>query len=239
VVARGFRNVFGLTFGPDGELYTGRNGSQNPASQDTFYRLDEIGRSGVPSGNDSRRLSEFDDVPHYGFPYVFNRAAGEGTGTGGETGDDVVLRTNPQYEDTDLDIDPSDYMPADGLMGWHVCAVGLDFPREGRYAFPEKYHGDPYIGECGAFEAQNSVERSAESRDTRNTGRKVTHVYTNDEQQPTRFQDFFDGFSLITDVQFGPEGAMYITDADYGVFVAQPTPATEQNPALSRLLGRL
>lgn len=225
VVARGFRNIFGLAFGPGGVLHTGMNGSQGPASQDVFYRLDEIGQSGVPSGDTTRVIDEFEDVPHYGFPYALNFTEGKADGSGRET-EGFELRPNPVYDDDPVDIDPADYVPGSALMGWHVCATGLDFPSEGRYAFPEKYHSDAYIAECGSYEAQTTVDRTVAGHDTDNTGHKVTRVDLADDGSINGYQDWLTGFSSPTDVEFGPEGALYIADLDNGVFVAHPTAAT-------------
>lgn len=223
VMAQGFRNIFGIAFSPDGTAYTGMNGSQNPASQDVFYRLDAFG--------EDHALATGEFGPDYGFPFFLNRTKGEGEGTGGETGDQVVLEPNSVYADiADAPTDPADYVAGDGLMGWHVCATGLDFPTGGQFAFPTEWTGDAFIGECGAFEVQKALQRTVESRDTRNTGHKVTHVYTDASGQPTAFRDFVTGLSLPTDVQFGPRGAMYIADADFGVYVVQPAPQREQLP---------
>jgi glucose/arabinose dehydrogenase len=222
VVARGFRNIFGLAFGPDDVPHTGMNGSQIPASQDVFYRLDEIGETDVADGDASRRLGQFAGVPHYGFPYALNFVAGDGDGVGRNTSE-FGLEPNPTYDDDPVDIDPTDYADAEGLMGWHVCATGLDFPTEGQFAFPAEYHTDAYIAECGPYEAQTTVDRTMASGDTANTGRKVTRVNLADDGSVEGYQDWLTGFSSPTDVQFGPEGELYIADLDNGIFVAQPT----------------
>lgn len=231
VVARGFRNVFGLAFGPDGVLHTGMNGSQTPASQDVFYRLDEIGASGVPDGDDDRRLDAFAGIPHYGFPYALNFTEGDADGTGRETRG-LELRPNPKYDADPVDVDPSDYVGGDALMGWHVCATGLDFPTAGDYAFPSSVHGDAYIAECGAYEFQTTVDRTLEGHDSDNTGHKVTRVELADDGTIEGYQDWLTGFSSPTDVAFGPEGAMYVADLDNGVFVAHPDPGGDTGGSL-------
>jgi glucose/arabinose dehydrogenase len=224
IVARGFRNIFGIAFDSDGVPHTGMNGSQGPASQDVFYRLDELGSGNLSTGNPNRVIDEFEDAPHYGFPYTLNFTEGDEEGSGREA-ENIELRPNPVYDDS-RDIDPADYVPGDALMGWHVCATGLDFPTEGQYAFPEEVSGDAYIAECGAYEARRTVEKTRQGHDTDNTGHKVTRVKLNDDGSIEGYQDWLAGFSSPTDVTFGPEGAMYIADLDNGVFVAQPTPAT-------------
>lgn len=226
VVARGFRNIFGVSFGPDDVLYTGMNGSQGPASQDVFYRLDEIDAEGVPDGNDDRRLDAFAGVPHYGFPYALNFADEEDGGVGRET-QGFQLAPNPVYDGTGAEIDPADYVGAEALMGWHVCATGLDFPTEGQFAFPEDVHGDAYIAECGSYEAGTTVDRTVAAGDTRNTGHKVTRVDLAADGSVQGYQDWLTGLSSPTDVEFGPEGAMYVADLDNGVLVAHPAPGSD------------
>ena len=218
VLARGFRNIFGLAF-DDGVIHTGRNGVQNPETQDSFYRLDEIGRRDVPDGDDELRPKKFSDIPHYGFPYVL--PYGEDGDAGRET--ETELQVNPKYEDVDFEFDPDNYIAPDAMMGWHVCATGLDFPTNGQTAFPDKVQEDAYIAECGAYSAQSTVENTLNAGDTRNTGRKVTRVDLDKDGNVQGYQDFLTGFSSPTDVQFGPEGAMYIADLDNGIFVAHPT----------------
>lgn len=225
VIARGFRNIFGLAFDHGGVLHTGMNGSQGPASQDVFYRLDEIGGSDVPDGDDSRRIDTFAGIPHYGFPYAMNYTEGKDGGSGRETSA-IELRANPVYADDPVDIQPGDYISGDALMGWHVCTTGLDFPTEGRYGFPEGLHDDVYIAECGAYEPRRTLEKTLSGHDTDNTGHKVTRVNLADDGSVEGYQDWLTGFSSPTDVTFGPEGAMYIADLDNGVFVAHPTPIT-------------
>lgn len=219
VMAHGFRNIFGIAFGPDGTAYTGMNGSQDPASQDVFYRLDAWGE------DDPRATAEFG--PDYGYPFVFNRTSADNPGEGGET-ENIELRPNAVYDDVSgAPTDPAanDYVAGDGLIGWHVCSVGLDFPTTGPFGFPTEMHSDAFLGECGAYQANNIVDRTAASKDTRNTGHKVTHVILDDAGQPKDFRNFVSGLGTPTDVQFGPEGAMYIADLDFGVYVVQPTAA--------------
>lgn len=201
VVARGFRNVFGISFGPDGVPHTAMNGADSPESPDAFYRLDE------PEGTD------------YRYPYCFN------VGPGGATGEDVRLEPNPAADELDcyvfadvddpaeLDCDETEHPTAEAIMGWHTCATGLDFPTEGRSAFPEGFRTDAFVGECGTFSPLKSADHTVASGDTRNTGHKVVHVpMAGGEAQGVR--DFVTGLGLPTDVTFGPEGAMYIADVD-------------------------
>lgn len=219
VMAHGFRNIFGIAFHPDGTAYTGMNGSQNPASQDVFYRLDAWGE------DHSRATGEFG--PDYGFPYAFNRTKTDGHGEGGET-DGIVLQPNSVYDGVagaPTDPTANDYVAGDALMGWHVCAVGLDFPSTGDFEFPSEMQTDAFIGECGAYQVNNTVDRTAASRDTRNAGHKVTRVILDGDGQPTEFQDFVSGLGTPTDVEFGPHGVMFIADLNFGVYAVQPTPA--------------
>lgn len=209
VVAHGFRNPYGIAFGPDGVPYAGMNGADVPASQDAFYRLDE------PEGTD------------YRYPFCFDE------GPVGATGGDVRLEPNPVageldchvFDDVDdpadIDCSEADHPTADALLGWHVCATGLDFPADGPFAFPDGLRTDAFLAECGTFTPGESAERTTESRDTRNTGHKVTHVAIR-EGAVTGVRDFLAGLGLPTDVAFGPQGAMYVADID-AIHRIQPT----------------
>lgn len=209
VIGHGFRNVYGITLGPDGVPHTAMNGADAPDSQDAFYRLDE------PEGTD------------YRYPYCFN------TGAVGATGDDVSLKPNPVageldchvFDDVDdpsqIDCAEADHPTADALMGWHVCATGLDFPGDGSFAFPDGFRTDAFVGECGTFSPQRSFEETVKTGGTRNTGHKVTHVEIEDGTAQD-VADFITGLSLPTDVVFGPQGAMYVADLE-AIFRVQPT----------------
>lgn len=212
VVAHGFRNVYGLAFDDDGVLHTGTNGADDPACPDAFYRLDELA-DGEPVD--------------YRYPYCFP------DGPAGATGDDVGLRPNPAAPDhdnchvfadvdslDDLDCDAAAHPTADAVLGWHVCATGLDFPSDGPFAFPDRFGSDAFVGECGTFSPGNSLQRTLESGDGRNTGHSVAHVAIEDGEV-TGVRDFLTGLSLPTDVQFGPEGAMYVADLQ-SVYRVQP-----------------
>lgn len=211
VVAHGFRNVYGLAFDADGVLHTGMNGADDPASPDAFYRLDELA-DGEPVD--------------YRFPFCYP------DGPAGVTGEDVGLRPNPAAPDhdcylfanvdspSDLDCDAAAHPTADAVLGWHVCATGLDFPGDGAFAFPESYRTDAFVGECGTFTAGTSAERTVESGDGRNTGHSVAHVPIEDGEV-AGVRDFVTGLSLPTDVEFGPEGAMYVADLE-AIYRVQP-----------------
>lgn len=211
VVAHGFRNVYGLAFDADGVLHTGMNGADDPACPDAFYRLDEVA-DGEPVD--------------YRYPFCFPE------GPVGGTGDDVGLRPNPAAPDhdchvfadvdavEDVDCDDDEHPTADAVLGWHACATGLDFPTEGPFAFPDRFGTDAFVGECGTFDPGNSFERTLESMDGRNTGHSVAHVAI-DDGAVTGVRDFLTGLSLPTDVQFGPQGAMYVADLE-GIYRVQP-----------------
>jgi glucose/arabinose dehydrogenase len=207
VVAHGFGNVFGVAFDRDGVPHTGMNGCDDPPSPDSFYRVDEA------------------EGRNYGYPYCFN------DGPVGGTGADVSKRPNPEFKSRDC----GQYPAADAVLGWHVCATGLDFPHDDSrgpggggsddrpFAFPEPYLDDAFIGECGTFTPDNSLQKTIEGDgEPRHTGHKVTHVAIEDGDV-VGVSDFLTGLSLPTDVTFGPQGAMYVADLE-GIYRVQPRP---------------
>jgi glucose/arabinose dehydrogenase len=177
VLASGFRNVFGIAFGPHGDAFTGMNGADAPSSQDPFYR--------IRPGTD------------YGFPFCYN------VGAPGSV--EVSTVANPLFPAHDC----SQVKPADALLGWHVCATGLDLPSEGTWAFPGGFHDSVYVGECTPF----FPETNALDNPTYNTGHKVARIVLDADGQPIAVEDFLTGLALPTDVLFGPDGAMYVADA--------------------------
>jgi hypothetical protein len=98
---------------------------------------------------------------------------------------------------------------ANALLGWHVCATGLDIapPGFGRFA------GSAFMGECGPF-YQDDVTRIQDDplHATFDTGHKVARVGLTPGGHATSVTDFITGLALPTDVLFGPDGAMYIAD---------------------------
>lgn len=207
VLAFGFRNVFGVAFGPDGTAYTATNGADEPSSQDALYK--------IAPGTD------------YGFPFCFNG------GLPGATGDDVTKLPNPVHFP---DHDCSPHPPADALLGWHVCATGLDFPTGGIWSFPGDFRRSVYVGECGAFFVEDLVAKSLEQGpSTHNTGHKVARVELDCDGDPVEVHDFVTGLALPTDVLFGPDGAMYI--AELGDFVVTGQGAVHRVASLVPSLG--
>lgn len=196
VVAHGFRNVYGLAFDGDDVLHVAMNGSDDPAGPDAFYRLDEL---------------EDGEGVDYRYPYCFDE------GDVGATGGDVGLRSNPAAPDHDCHVfegidslddpecDEDEHPTADAILGWHACAMGLDFPSEGRAASPDRFLTDAFVGECGTYSPLSSGERTLESTDGRNTGHSVAHVGI-DGGDGSGVRDFLTGLSLPTDVHFGPRG---------------------------------
>lgn len=201
VEAFGFRNIFGVAFGPDGVPYSGMNGADDPSSQDALYRLDD-GQGAF-----------------YGFPFCYEE------GSPGDT-QDIGYRVNPTFPDYPNQPDepgveerPCDELPAaDALLGWHVCATGIDFPTEGPWSFPNNalggFHTSVYVGECAVFFAQDWFEKTLAEPTTHNNAHKIARVALDANGNPTGVHDFVKGLALPTDVRFGPQGAMYIADAE-------------------------
>lgn len=205
VVGSGFRNVFGVAFGPDGTAYTAMNGADVPASQDALFR--------VPEGTD------------FGYPFCFNE------GLPGAVGSGVSVVASPVYPAHDCSAVP----PATALLGWHTCATGLDFPTAGPFAFPAAMAGSAFVAECVAFQpddvAAKSLGEGLGAHTTHSLSHKVVRVPLDADGEATEVQDFVTGLALATDVLFGPDGAMYIADAAVVYRVAPAGSADPDAPA--------
>jgi glucose/arabinose dehydrogenase len=180
VLAHGFRNIYGVAFDAGGHVLTAMNGPDSPSGQDLFYT--------VQAGAD------------YGFPFCYNVGPVYGVGAA------VHVQANPKFPDHDCAAVP----PAGALLGWHVCATGLDVPpARGPWAFPPQF-GGAYVGECGPFfPEQNVLEGNAYP----NTGHKVVRVALDADGRATEVSEFLTGLALPTDAVFGPDGALYVADA--------------------------
>lgn len=208
VFAHGFRNIFGIAWANEalqpgfaGEAYTGTNGADNPNSQDTFYRINE-------------------DRNH-GYPFCVSQ------GSPGQT-DGIIKTTWEGSPNPDVPCD--DKPPADALLGWHTCATGLDLPAPAQdgypdYTFPKWAQTSAFLAECGPFQAGNILEETQNEPTHRNTGHKIVQITLDeDEGLPTSVGDFVTGLTLPTDAHFGPDGALYVADADKILRIA-PLPA--------------
>lgn len=213
VVAHGFRNSFGVAFGPDDRPWTAMNAFTTP---DAVYRI----RRGT----------------NYSFPFCVD------SGRPGAVGDAIEKVPSPVYDGASCAGEPT----ADALLGHHVGSTGLDFPRDGPWAFPQRGSGNfrrsVYIGQSGPFDYFNwPFDVLADpARDQHNTGHKVARVVLDAGGEPKKVRDFVDGLALPTDVRFGPQGAMYI--ADMGALVLPfglgvPLPGTIYRVAPAPLPG--
>jgi len=182
--AYGFRNVFGIAH-RDGAWYTATNGADNPASQDTLYRIVE-------------------DADH-GFPACFD------VGRPGAVGAEIGKVASPTFPGADCTTQPK----ATALLGWHTCTTGLDFPTTGMWQFPPAMQDSVFVAECATFFAQSWFARTLAdpTRGTHNTSHKVVRVPLRQDGQAMEVQDFVTGLALPTDVLFGPDGSMIIADA--------------------------
>ncbi|HWH08792.1 MAG TPA: plastocyanin/azurin family copper-binding protein [Candidatus Thermoplasmatota archaeon] len=139
----------------------------------------------------------------YRFPDCYNE------GEPGAVGADVRVVPNPV-----LEADCTGAPPAAALLGWHVCATGLDVPPAG-----SPFGRAVYVGECAFFfpEPERGVTRH-------DTSHKVARVLLDAQGDAVEVQDFLVGTALVTDVRFGPDGALYVADAEGVLRVAPARP---------------
>lgn len=129
----------------------------------------------------------------YGYPFCFNE------GTPG--GRDAKVVNNPLFPDHDCASVPSAY----ALIGWHTCGTGMDIGKA-----DDGFGGYVFVAECVALQPDRVVARSQEdiSSATHSTSHKVVRV------SERGVEDFVTGLVLAIDVHFGPDGAMYVADAE-------------------------
>jgi glucose/arabinose dehydrogenase len=183
VLGSGFRNAFGVAFAPGGQAYVSMNGPDLPDAQDVLYR--------VAPGTD------------YGFPWCVN------AGPPGGVGAQVHVVPSAFFNDASRCVG---VQPATALLGWHVCATGLDVPTPGVAAFPPAFQSSVFVAECGPFSVPQLLARLAEEPSTHDTGHKVARVALGAQGEAVGVTDFVTGLALPTDAVFGPDGALYIAD---------------------------
>ncbi len=220
VLGYGFRNNFDIAFAPEdlpfgGAAYTGVNGADSPASQDTVYKV-EPGQ-------------------HHGYPFCYD------VGPTGATGDAIDKVTAPDSPNPSFPCE--DKPEATALLGWHVCATGVDFPTDAQEgypdaSFPSSMQQSLYVGECTPFQAQSLLDHVLDEPSTHNTAHKVARIPLDDGGEATAVDDFLTGLALPTDVQFGPDGAMYVADAGQILRVAG-TPAARALDTVDELAAPL
>jgi glucose/arabinose dehydrogenase len=174
VIAHGFRNVYGVAWSPAGVAYTAMNGP------DTFPQDAQDALFKIAPGAD------------YRYPFCFNR--------GSDAGTDITTANNPLFPAADCAGIPH----ATALLGWHVCATGLDVAPAG-----SAFGNAAFVAECGPFfpdPQDHGVSRS-------DTGHKVTRVTLDANGDAVAVEDFLTGLALPTDARFGPDGALYVADA--------------------------
>lgn len=155
----------------------------------------------------------------YGFPFCFD----EGTPGAGQSG--VTVVPNPKYGDAAR---CATAPPATALIGWHTCATGLDVSNGGAFGHAV------YVGECGPEQPDLLGKLLADpAHAPHSVGNKVVRVDLDADGNGIGVQDFLTGLPLAIDVQFGPDGAMYVAHAD-GVLRVAPVPAVAPQAATPR-----
>lgn len=153
------------------------------------------GADATPSQDQFYRI----DAPgsFHGFPFCLS------VGTPGGT--DITVVNSPRYPSHDC----SGALPAQANLGWHVCATGMDVAPAGTFL------DSAFVAECGPFFADVVLQSLADpAHATYNTGHKVARVVLDANGDAVAVRDFITGLHLPTDVLFGPDGAMYVADAD-------------------------
>lgn len=153
------------------------------------------GMNGADEPSSQDALFKIEPGADFGYPFCFNE------GAPGAVGADVAVVPNPVYGDAAR---CAGVPPATALLGWHTCATGLDVPPAG-----SPFGNAAYVAECGPFFPERDQVPS-----THDTGHKVRQVLLDEAGDAVEVRDFVTGLQLPTDAHFGPDGALYIADAD-------------------------
>ena len=201
VVAWGFRNVFGLAFGPDGKLYASQNGMDmrglRPAEhdKDAFYRVRPGEWYGWPDYTGELKPITSMSPPdrmlatgHTGLEFVIDHKA---SGLDAPDQDLMIATFQHHSATTKFDFAPE---------SWKPCAGVAYFAQWGDLAPPTgPLHGPEPLG----FKVV-SVDMKKGS---------VHEVLRNKYKGPgSRYGSLGRGLERPIEVKFGPDGAMYVLD---------------------------
>lgn len=201
VVAWGFRNVFGLAFGPDGELYASQNGMDmrglRPAEhdKDAFYRVRRGEWYGWPDYTGELKPITTMSPPdrmlstgHKGLEFVIDH---EASGLDAPDRDLLIAVFQHHSATTKFDFAPASWKPCEGVA--YFAQWGDLSPPTG------PLHGPEPLG----FKVV-SVDMK---------GGEVHEVLRNKYKGPgSRYGSLGRGLERPIEVKFGPDGAMYVLD---------------------------
>jgi glucose/arabinose dehydrogenase len=192
VVAWGFRNPFGLAFGPDGRLFA------------TEHGMDERGQRYVPDDPDDFYAVE--PGRWYGFPDFASgiRLDDPAWGEGGR-GREPVLAEHPEAN------------PPRPIATFqtHAAANGMDFCRDPAFGFP----GQAFVACFGDLAPITTLKRALAPAGFKvvrvdPVSGQVTDFAVNKIAGPASMLPH-DGFERPSHCLFGPDGALYVVD--YGI----------------------
>jgi glucose/arabinose dehydrogenase len=192
LAARGLRNSYDLDFWPGdrSQMYTWMNGSDDPASSEPLYRTDVsdgvVADMGFPSCLYDPHPNPFPEPvlghDHPGNPEPENNSDQRVLDAFGACRKGAITR------------------PIAFTTEGHEGTTGMVFERNSR--FPARFDGDLFVAQYGGWWNVNGGQI---------TGRKILHVDIDGVGEVTDSREFMTS-PMPMDVEFGPDGALYVAD---------------------------
>jgi glucose/arabinose dehydrogenase len=192
LAAKGLRNSYDLDFLPaqPTQMYTWMNGSDDPASSEPLYRTDigdgVVADMGFPS-------CLYDPHPNP-FPEPVLAHDHPGNPEPENTSDQRVLDAFGTCRKGSIT------RPIGFTTEGHEGTTGMAFERGGD--FPARFDGDLFVSQYGGWWNVNGGQI---------TGRKILHVDIDGVGEVAASREFMTS-PMPMDVEFGPDGAMYVAD---------------------------